>query len=190
VLSAPTHALPAIPAVSAQRRVSLFEQISINVYTFAGNFQAQSLMAIVIPSLVVKFLGDANKDINLAMVVIWGTLVGFVVNPLVGAISDHVTFRLGRRRPFLIAGTIFNLIALALFAFSPGWFSATELLIALALIFLLLQFADNVAGAPWNAIIAEGATQPAWLDGRYQLRVRLARRYCRLGDRRPHSQQT
>ena len=143
------------PTATTQRRVSIFEQININVFWIANNFHWQALLAIVIPSMVVKFLGDANKDINLALVVIWGTLVAFAVNPLVGAISDYATFRLGRRRPFMIVGTIFNVIALVLFAFSPGWFSSTELLIAFALIFLLLQFTNNIANSPWSAIIAD-----------------------------------
>jgi len=143
------------PGATTQRRVSVFEQININVFWIANNFHWQALLAIVIPSMVVKFLGDANKDINLAIVVIWGTLVAFAVNPLVGAISDYATFRLGRRRPFMIVGTIFNVIALVLFAFSPGWFTSTELLIAFAVIFLLLQFTNNVANSPWSAIIAD-----------------------------------
>ena len=143
------------PAATTQRRVSIFEQININVFWIANNFHWQALLAIVIPSMVVKFLGNADKDINLAMVVIWGTLVAFAVNPLVGAISDYATFRLGRRRPFMIVGTIFNVIALVLFAFSPSWFTSTELLIAFALIFLLLQFTNNVANSPWSAIIAD-----------------------------------
>jgi MFS family permease len=143
------------PGATTQRRVSVFEQININVFWIANNFHWQALLAIVIPSMVVKFLGDANKDINLAMVVIWGTLVAFAVNPLVGSISDYATFRLGRRRPFMIIGTIFNVIALILFAFSPGWFTSTELLIAFALIFLLLQFTNNLANSPWSAIIAD-----------------------------------
>ncbi|MGH2498316.1 MAG: MFS transporter, partial [Ktedonobacteraceae bacterium] len=143
------------PGRPAHRRVSIFEQININVFWIANNFHWQALLAIVIPSMVVKFLGDANKDINLAMVVIWGTLVAFAVNPLVGAISDYATFRLGRRRPFMIVGTIFNVIALVLFAFSPNWFTSTELLIAFALIFLLLQFTNNIANSPWSAIIAD-----------------------------------
>ena len=87
------------------RRVSLFDQININVFWIANNFHWQALLAIVIPSMVVKYLGNANKDINLTLVVIWGTLIAVVVNPLVGAISDYVTFRIGRRRPFLIIGT-------------------------------------------------------------------------------------
>jgi len=143
------------PGATTQRRVSIFEQININVFWIANNFHWQALLAIVIPSMVVKFLGDANKDINLAMVVIWGTLVAFAVNPLVGAISDYATFRLGRRRPFMIVGTIFNVIALVLFAFSPNWFTSTGLLIAFALIFLLLQFTNNIANSPWSAIIAD-----------------------------------
>src|SRR6516162_11523781 len=101
---------------AAQRRVSIFEQINLNVFWFANHFHWQALLAIVIPSMVVKFLGDANKDINLALVVIWGSLVAVVVNPLVGAISDYATFRMGRRRPFLIIGTILNVIVLILFA--------------------------------------------------------------------------
>src|SRR5947209_13228527 len=114
------------PSATEQRRVSIFEQININVFWIANNFHWQALLAIVIPSMVVKFVGDANKDINLAMVVIWGTLIAVVVNPLTGAISVYATFRMGRRRPFLIIGTIFNVIVLVLFAFAPAWFSSTS----------------------------------------------------------------
>ncbi|HLH61794.1 MAG TPA: MFS transporter [Ktedonobacteraceae bacterium] len=147
------------PGTAPQRRVSLFDQVNINVFWIANNFHWQALLAIVIPSMVVYFLGNANKDINLALVVVWGTLVAFVVNPLVGAISDYATFRIGRRRPFLIIGTILNVIALILFAFSPFWFSSTALLVTFILLFLLLQFSNNFANAPWGAIIADNVPQ-------------------------------
>src|SRR5579859_3123162 len=137
-----------------QRRVSLFDQININVFWIANNFHWQALLAIVIPSMVAKFLGDAHKDINLTLVVAWGTLVAVVVNPLVGAISDYATFRMGRRRPFMIIGTIFNVIVLIAFAFSPALPSGI-LLFMLALLFLLLQFSNNLANSPWSAIIAD-----------------------------------
>ena len=142
-----------------QRRVSLFEQININAFWIANNFHWQALLAIVIPSMVVKFLGDANKDVNLALVVIWGTLVAVVVNPLIGAISDYATFHMGRRRPFLIAGTVFNVVVLVLFAFAPRWFSSTALLITFIILFLLLQFTNNIANSPWSAIIADNVPE-------------------------------
>ena len=144
---------------TAQRRVSLFDQINLNVFWLANNFHWQALLAIVIPSMVVKFLGNADKDINLALVVIWGTLVAVVVNPLVGAISDYATFRMGRRRPFMIIGTVLNVIVLVLFAFAPSWFSSTELLLTFIVLFLLLQFTNNLANSPWSAIIADNVPQ-------------------------------
>ncbi len=144
---------------SSNKRVSLFEQININVFWVANNFHWQALLAIVIPSMVVKYLGDANKDINLTLVVIWGTLVAVGVNPLVGAISDYATFRLGRRRPFLIIGTALNVIVLILFAYSPTWFSSTALLVTFIVLFLLLQFTNNLANSPWSAIIADKVPQ-------------------------------
>jgi len=104
--------------------------------------------------MVAKLLGDAHKDINLTLVVAWGTLVAVVVNPLVGAISDYATFRMGRRRPFMIIGTMLNIIVLIAFAFSPALPSGI-LLFMLALLFLLLQFSNNLANSPWSAIIAD-----------------------------------
>jgi MFS family permease len=146
-------------STAALRRVSLFDQININVFWIANNFHWQALLAIVIPSMVVKYLGDANKDINLTLVVIWGTLIAVVVNPLVGAISDYVTFRMGRRRPFLIIGTALNVVVLILFAYSPTWFSSTALLVTFIVLFLLLQFTNNLANSPWSAIIADKVPQ-------------------------------
>ena len=142
-------------AVAKERHVSIFEQINMNVFWIANNFHWQALLAIVIPSMVAKFLDPAQKDINLALVVIWGTLVAVAVNPLVGAISDYVTFRMGRRRPFLIIGTTANVVVLVLFAFAPGWFSSVALLLTFIVLFLLLQFTNNLANSPWSAIIAD-----------------------------------
>ena len=143
------------PSAAVQRRVTLFEQININVFWIANNFHWQALLAIVIPSMVAKFFGDADKDINLALVVVWGTLAAVVVNPLIGAVSDYATFRMGRRRPFLLFGTLLNVIVLVLFAFSSYWFSSTALLLTFIVLFFLLQLSNNLANSPWGAIIAD-----------------------------------
>src|ERR1700730_873026 len=102
------------PAVAEKRPLSIFDQINLNVFWTANNFHWQALLAIVIPSMVARLLDPANKSINLALVVNAGTIVAFIVNPLVGAVSDYATFKMGRRRPFMIAGTILNVIALVI----------------------------------------------------------------------------
>ncbi|HEY1351459.1 MAG TPA: MFS transporter [Ktedonobacteraceae bacterium] len=159
-ISEPSGELKARPGDTApQQRISIFEQMNLNAFWIANNFHWQALLAIVLPSMIVKFLGDANKDINLALVVIWGTLVAVIVNPLVGAISDYTTFRMGRRRPFMIVGTIFNVLTLLLFAFAPARVSASGLLITFMLLFFCLQLTNNIANAPWSAIIADKVPQ-------------------------------
>src|SRR5260370_33520952 len=82
------------PTAATQRRVSLFDQININVFWIANNFHWQALLAIVIPSMVAKFLGDAHKDINLTLVVAWGTLVAVVFHPLFLANLHYTLFRM------------------------------------------------------------------------------------------------
>lgn len=147
--------LPQPSQAATVRRVTLFEQINLNLFWFANNFHWQALLAIVLPSMVVKYLGEANKDINLTLVVSWGTLVAVVVNPLVGALSDYTTLRLGRRRPYMIFGTVLNVLVLIGFAFSPGWFPNAALLGIFIFLFILLQFSNNLANSPWSAIIAD-----------------------------------
>jgi len=124
-------------ATRTLRPLSTVGLINLNLFWFANQFHWQALLAVVIPSMVAKFLDPANKSINLALVVIWGTLVAFIVNPLIGSASDYVTFRLGRRRPFMLIGTILNLIVLVVFAFSPSWFPTTLLLPAFTVLFSL-----------------------------------------------------
>src|SRR5450755_4880274 len=141
-------------APSALRPVSLFEQININVFWLANQFHWNAIIAVIIPSMVAKLLDPARKDINLPLVVIWGTLVAVVVNPLVGALSDYATFRLGRRRPFMLIGTVANVIVLVFFAFTPA-LNRGILLLSMAVLFFLLQFSNNLANSPWSAIIAD-----------------------------------
>ncbi|GHO65616.1 MFS transporter [Ktedonobacter sp. SOSP1-52] len=136
------------------RPVSLLEQININVFWLANQFHWNAIISVIIPSMVAKLLDPAQKDINLTLVVAWGTLAAVVVNPLVGAISDYATFRMGRRRPFMLIGTIFNILALVAFAFAP-YLSPGLLLPAFAVLFLLLQASNNLANSPWSAIIAD-----------------------------------
>ncbi|GCE20809.1 MFS transporter [Dictyobacter kobayashii] len=135
-------------ASPVQRPLSSFGMVNLNLFWFANQFHWQALLAVVIPSMVAKFLDPAQKSINLALVVNWGTLVAVVVNPLVGALSDYAGFRLGRRRPFMLIGTVLNVVVLLIFAFSPTIFPPGLLLAAFALLFVLLQFSNNFANSP------------------------------------------
>jgi len=100
-------------------------------------------------SLRVQELAPDNVEL-LGYVVGAGAIVAAVSQPLVGMWSDRMRSKLGRRRPFAIAGTIVGLIGLAFMAVAPdvvllaaGWM-VTQLGWATVLSSLLLSQADRL----------------------------------------------
>jgi len=133
-------------APAPRRRLTTMEHVWMNLFWFAHNLHWAALMSIVIPSQVDKFLG--NKETNLSLVVVWGTLVAVLVHPWAGAVSDRAKSRHGRRRPFLLWATIPNIIGLI-------YMATTESLVAMSVAFVLVQLSNNIANSPYVAIIAD-----------------------------------
>ncbi|HLN64482.1 MAG TPA: MFS transporter [Symbiobacteriaceae bacterium] len=131
---------------SHSRAVSTADHFWMNLFWFANNVHWVSLMSVVIPSQVAKFLG--NKEQNLPMVFVWGTLVAVLVHPYAGALSDRIRSRMGRRRPFLLWGTLVNVAGLL-------WMATTDTLLSMTVAFIVVQFTNNFANAPFVAIIAD-----------------------------------
>lgn len=78
-----------------------------------------------------------------------GPITGLLVQPLIGAMSDHTWHkRWGRRRPYFMVGAVLTSIALVLMPYS------TELWMAASLLWLL-DGAANVTMEPFRALIAD-----------------------------------
>lgn len=148
-----------MPGSNALPRVSLWQQIAINLFWFANNIHWNALLSVILPAAAATLLPFANKNLNIALIVAPGTLIAFFVNPLTGSLSDYARFKLGRRRPFMLIGTVFNVVALIGFGIlcflADGRFSVTTVLIGMLVLFALIQFSNNFANAPWSAIIAD-----------------------------------
>ena len=70
-------------------------------------------------ALRVDALAPANAE-YLGIVLTVGALAALVCGPIVGQLSDRTRTRLGRRRPWIIAGTIVGIIGLAIMGFAPS----------------------------------------------------------------------
>ena len=86
---------------------------------------------ILLPYLVLQFMPPEQKNTYLAMVSVVGLAVAMLVQPLAGMLSDNGakwlgTHRWGRRRPFIILGTIFNVLFLIIVGSSPGFVGASS----------------------------------------------------------------
>ncbi len=107
-----------------------------------------SLNSIVLPIRLLDFAPEALKNSYLGYLTFAGLLLAMVVQPVVGGASDRAGFRWGRRRPFILAGTVAALVLL------PG----IGLLGSYAAVFAgycLLQVATNTAQGPYQGLLPD-----------------------------------
>lgn len=146
-----TGSLPSSPIPPRQPRLRWTQILAISIFSFAFNFHWGALTLIILPSQVLKIVGDASKGTALASVVVPGAFVALFSNPLFGWLSDRTGGRLavwGRRRPYIFIGTMVNIAALI-------WMASARDIPTLTLAFLLTQFSSNAAQAPFHALLPD-----------------------------------
>lgn len=82
-------------------------------------------------------------------------ITGMLVQPIIGYYSDHTWTRLGRRRPFFLAGAIFAALALFMLP-NSGWFiqGSAALFIGAGML-MIMDASMNVAMEPFRALVAD-----------------------------------
>src|SRR5438067_11810660 len=93
-------------AGTAERRFTLLDQFFVSCLWLAYNVQWGALLAIVLPAQIEAIVGPARKELFNGLVGPMGAAVALVITPIAGALSDRSRSRLGRRRPFLLAGVL------------------------------------------------------------------------------------
>ena len=97
-------------------------------------------------SAIYEYLGARADQIP----ILWlaAPLTGLLVQPLIGHASDHTWGRLGRRRPYFLAGAILSSVALILMPRSSALWMAAGLL-------WILDASINVSMEPFRAFVAD-----------------------------------
>ena len=97
-------------------------------------------------SRIFQALG-ANMD-DIAVLWIAAPLTGLIVQPLVGHYSDRTWNRLGRRRPYFLAGAVLTSLALILMPRSSALWAAAGLL-------WILDASINISMEPFRAFVGD-----------------------------------
>lgn len=128
------------PAASAPR----VRYFTLSAFWFGTSFHWLLLLLIIMPASVVRFVGEAQKGTYLGLVLGVGAVIALIMPPLVGAYSDRV----GKRMTFLRWGTVINVLGLAVMALAPSYWP-------FFVGFLIVQLGNNLATAPYSALIPE-----------------------------------
>ena len=127
---------------------SSFALIRLNAFSFGVTGLILAMDTAVLPVIVLSLAPDHLKNSYLAMLGIGGLLVAAVVQPLIGRLSDKTRSPLGRRVPYIVAGTTSVCGALVLTLMAPNF-------AALFAAWMFIQANLNIAYGPGMALIRD-----------------------------------
>jgi MFS family permease len=122
--------------------------MALNAYWFGVSFMWNALHPIVLPVLLLSFSTEGSKNTSYGLLTFLGMIVALLVQPISGALSDATRHRLGRRRPWIIAGTLLDFVFLAALVTTPNYWT-------MALAYVMLQFSSNLAHGPGQGLIPD-----------------------------------
>ncbi len=138
-------------AAAPSRRPAEFgnlQHTALSAFWFGSNFLWIPLTTVLIQTQIdgVVPKGMQNTAVGVALGV--GGLLAMTVPPIVGAWSDRLNTRFGRRRPIMVAGTLLTIPGLVLLMTAGSY---PQIVVGYAII----QFFFNAAGAAYAGIIPD-----------------------------------
>jgi MFS family permease len=141
---------PAVESAPSERPTAplrLSDLFQISVFWFAlnaiwGGFE------IFQQKRTVQLVGEADAPLALGMMDLVAAPLAMLVMPVMGSVSDYTRTRWGRRKPFILFGSLTAGVALGGLALAPS-------LPVLILFFLLLQVTANVARGPFAGLVPD-----------------------------------
>ena len=137
-------------AVKSARNLNHLDFVVLSLYWVAIGYLWTSLGGLILPDLVLQLVGKEHEGLALGVLEGVGSLMAVVWQPVAGALSDRTRTRFGRRHPFIVGGTIGDVLFLVGLALSGSF--------GLVLIFyFLLQTASNTAQGPYQGLMPDVA---------------------------------
>jgi len=142
----PVRESSSAPSASYPRQSAVL-YFDLSVFWFTLSFIWAGMITIVMQTLVQDMAG-VKKDIYLGWTLALGALISTVVVIVVGALSDRSHWNMGKRRPYVILGTILSVPSLL-------WLTRVDSIPLLILSFCVIQIWVNVATSPYQAMIPD-----------------------------------
>jgi Na+/melibiose symporter-like transporter len=97
------------------------DHLKLNILWLGVNIEIGSITPLILPYLVALLVPGAQKNTYLAVIRVISLAVAMLVQPMAGLLSDRNTHPLGRRRPYILAGSLLNVVFLLVIGISPSF---------------------------------------------------------------------
>ena len=130
------------------RRVNGWYLFILNAYWIGLSFMWNSLHVTILPAVLLTYGGEDFKNSKFGILKFVGLVLAMIIQPLFGAISDKWSSKIGKRKPFILLGTLGDFIFLAILAFIGG-------LPAIFIGYIGLQITSNIAHGPVQGLLPD-----------------------------------
>lgn len=105
---------------------------------------------------VSRILSDLGADLHsLSLFWLVAPIMGLIVQPIVGSASDRTWNRLGRRRPFILAGAVAAVVGMILLPNAPIFVAFLAPMVMGALMVALMDASFNVCFQPFRSLVSD-----------------------------------
>jgi len=135
------------------RVIRWYDYITVNIY-WLGLTTLSQTCGLVFPLLIQGFVGEEAKATYYGSLRLWTLMVALLAQAMMGMLSDRSMLRWGRRRPFIFAGTLGDLVFLSAIGFLAG----VEGMVGYWLLFIFaifLQISSNTAHSAEQGLIPD-----------------------------------
>jgi len=124
------------------------DYVKITILGFGLSALWSSFHIVILQVRLLDFVPESLKNTYLGYLTFAGLILAMAVQPIAGAISDRSGFAWGRRRPFILLGTILALLFLPGIGFGGSY-------AAIFIIYCLMQISTNTAQGPFQGFIPD-----------------------------------
>jgi len=128
--------------------VSTSFMLGLSVYWWGVAVFWFVMLIVLLPSQIRHLVGDAQKGAALGSICLGAAFFSILFAPLFGYLSDNCTHRWGRRRPFLVVGTVGVVVCLS-------GMMLVQNVVLFGAFYIAMQTFGNLASCPFNALIPD-----------------------------------
>ncbi len=130
------------------KKLSLGSLLIVNAYWVGLSFMWNVIHPLMLPAVLSNMVDEGRQNTVLGILTFVGLFLAMIVQPISGALSDRWSSRWGRRRPLITFGTTFDLVFLAILA----WSGRLEWVF---LGYIGLQITSNIAHGPVQGLLPD-----------------------------------
>ncbi len=140
--------------MTVKRALRWYDSLTINAYFLGQTTITQTMTPLLVPLLVQQFVGQERQGTLYGTIRLWSLMTALLVQALVGMLSDRSTSRWGRRRPFILTGTLVDLVVISAIGVSAGLEGMTGYWLLFFLL-ILLSISTNTAHGALQGLIPD-----------------------------------